>query len=213
MTDRTGRHVKSLNLYAGRAGMRSSVQYDESEKWLPIGDGYELPHQFTVTYVPRSGSADPIGFEIHFEVIDGAPQSREVRILATPGNREVRNADLRAIPVEEITEQVAAQLAVQYRTDEQGNRRRVARFILTEDGQREGITAVRTARRQVRRRVTNEILRQVAEVYRENLAHAPVRAVAEHFDLGSDRTARRWVQQARAAGHLGSAVKGKAGER
>ncbi len=57
------------------------------------------------------------------------------------------------------------------------------------------------------------MLRTVARVYRALMATGrPAQALAELFDV-SDRTARWYIQRARAAGHLGEALSGKAGEK
>lgn len=63
-----------------------------------------------------------------------------------------------------------------------------------------------------RARLDDSLLANVARVYRANLAHAPTVAVRRHFGLASDRTARYWVKVARARGHLGASLWGKAGE-
>lgn len=59
-----------------------------------------------------------------------------------------------------------------------------------------------------RRTMTPDLLRQVAAVYRKNLAsgEAPTVGVASHFSV-AHRTATRWVSEARKAGFLGE-VKG-----
>jgi hypothetical protein len=62
-----------------------------------------------------------------------------------------------------------------------------------------------------RRTVTDELLREVAAIYRREIDHAPTEAVAAH--LGAPiRTARWWVRRARTAGHLGASLWGKPGE-
>lgn len=69
---------------------------------------------------------------------------------------------------------------------------------------------------QRRRRITRELLREVANVYRK--AHSegepPTAAVAQHFTIAYS-TAARWVGEARKAGELGPATgptPGEAGE-
>lgn len=70
------------------------------------------------------------------------------------------------------------------------------------------VRAARTARKVT---VTESMLREVAAVYRANVGDKPTQAVAEHFDK-AHRTAALYVKQAREAGFLGKATKGKAGE-
>ncbi len=69
----------------------------------------------------------------------------------------------------------------------------------------------RAAREGRKRKITDELLREVAEVYRDNLERNPTQAVADRFDK-SHRTAALYVQHARDKGFLGAAIKGKAGE-
>lgn len=62
-----------------------------------------------------------------------------------------------------------------------------------------------------RRTITDELLREVADVYRREINHAPTVAVGKHLGVAM-RTARLYVRRARDAGHLGEAIWGKAGE-
>lgn len=66
---------------------------------------------------------------------------------------------------------------------------------------------------QRRRRVTRDLLTDVAEVYRSayRSGDSPTVAVADHFDV-SHSTAGRWVVAARKEGVLGAATGTKAGE-
>lgn len=66
---------------------------------------------------------------------------------------------------------------------------------------------------QRRRRVTRELLGEVAEVYRatHDKGNPPTQAVAEAFNV-SHSTAGRWVVEARKAGILGPAIGSTAGE-
>ena len=51
------------------------------------------------------------------------------------------------------------------------------------------------------RKVTDELLREVAEVYQSDTLGAPTLAVEDHFDK-PNRTATRWVKLARHRGFL-----------
>ena len=64
-----------------------------------------------------------------------------------------------------------------------------------------------------RPKVTDELLAEVAEVYRDANSHgsAPTQAVADYFQRPRS-TAAKWVQRARAEGFLGPAVERRAGE-
>ena len=190
---------------------RSEIFYRprESGTWVRVGDDREMPGEFVVVFQPRREVDEPI-VEIHFAVIDGVPQCRAVVASAIKGKRELRASDLRALPVEDILENVSAQLAEQLTTGDEGTERRVRR-PLVDEWRRGSISAIRGARRQGRRRVTDDALREVADVYRANLDGNPTDAVRAHLGV-ADRTARLWVRRARDAGFLGESLRGKAGE-
>jgi hypothetical protein len=65
--------------------------------------------------------------------------------------------------------------------------------------------------RSARRKVTDDVLRDVAEVYRREIGKNPTEAVADHLGVAM-RTAGLYVRRARDAGFLGEALRGKAGE-
>ncbi len=60
--------------------------------------------------------------------------------------------------------------------------------------------------------MTDDFLKDVARVYRENVDNNPTMAVAQYTGR-AHRTAALYVKQAREAGFLGAASRGKAGER
>jgi hypothetical protein len=64
------------------------------------------------------------------------------------------------------------------------------------------------------KRISDEFLRQVADVYRYALGRglAPTAAVGEAFNY-SRSTAGRWIVEARRRGLLGPAIRGRAGEK
>jgi hypothetical protein len=77
------------------------------------------------------------------------------------------------------------------------------------NGSRSGHKSRARAARKVN--ITDDVLREVAEVYRANVSDRPTLAVAEHFDKGHSAAAL-YVKRARERGFLGPAAKGKAGE-
>ena len=67
--------------------------------------------------------------------------------------------------------------------------------------------------RATRGRVTDALLREVANTYRANIGRAPTVAVAEAFDV-SYRTAGDYMRQAHDRHYLGESIRrGKASER
>lgn len=75
----------------------------------------------------------------------------------------------------------------------------------------ESSAAVRGLRSRRKRKVDDDLLREVAEVYRANVDRGPTQAVAERFDKATS-TAALYVSLARQHGFLGAAINGKAGE-
>lgn len=144
---------------------------------------------------------------LRFEVIDKIPQCREVRIASVDGGREVRPSDLKAVHVTQMLEEIFAWLSM--RVVEEGDEQITAVEEWDEQAQ---ITAVRdiAAARKGRhvRKVTPELLAEVAQIYRENIAGNPTQAVATAFGV-SKRTASLYVQRAREAGHLPPTTRGK----
>lgn len=169
-----------------------------------VGDRL-LPRRYELEQV--DDTSDEPSVTINFEVIDGVPQCRQVRITAREDGREVRGADCRVPALDDAAEYAAAALALSSVSTVAGVTRAVARA----DAITGTVRQVRAARRDARRRVTDDLLRQVAVVYRGRVTDRPTTAVAEHFHV-AHRTATLYVQRARAAGHLGAAVPGRAGE-
>jgi len=66
-------------------------------------------------------------------------------------------------------------------------------------------------RRESRRHVTDDVLREVAQIYRDNVDGNPTAAVARHTGR-AHRTAALYVQKAREKGFLGPSIGRKAGE-
>lgn len=69
-------------------------------------------------------------------------------------------------------------------------------------------TSVRDARPTVRRKITDALLRDVADIYRNHIAGKPVVAVQLAYGV-PHRTASRYAQLARAAGYLPPTTRGK----
>ena len=195
------------------SGTRSEVHYRprESGTWVRVGDR-EMPAEWVVDYWPRPGIDEPF-VELHFAVIDGAPQLRALVVSAIKGKRELRAADLRRVPIADVLEATAAQIGEQVTTSPNGTEQRVRR-PLVDSWRRGGVAAVRDARRPLRRKITDDLLQQVTETYRANVATGkpPVPEIAKELEV-DERTARLYVRRARDRGFLGQSIPGKAGER
>lgn len=175
---------------------------------VPLGNGdFEVMGRFWLTYRPER---DEPGWRMKIVTVNGVPQCREIAFESSPHGREVRAADLRGLRVEDLLEWATQYGVGRSDVDDDGR----PRFTLSLEDRDSGtnLAAIRKARRERKRKITDGLLREVAEVYRANLGSNPTQAVADHFDR-AHRTAALWVQRAREAGHLGASVPGKAGER
>ena len=171
-----------------------------------VGDDFSLPRAFSLRYQPRG---DEPGWHMQIEVHHGAPRVRRLVFEASDDGREIRSRDLRDVRVEDMLELAAKNAAFRREVDPDGQERMVRQMIDLTSGASLG--AVRAARRGARRKLTPDMLTEVARVYRENIDDKPTQAVADHYDV-EPRTARLYVQRARASGKLGDAIRGKAGE-
>lgn len=161
------------------------------------GTEYEVFHRFALKYKP---TGDEPAWRMVFDASDGVPRCVSFTIEKTESGREIRSVDLR-LSVEDALEMSTRSIA--------------GRSVMPSyEDVRSGATlrAVRSARRTGRRKVTDDLLREVAEIYRREVDSNPSEAIAAHLGI-ADRTARLYVRRARDAGFLGKALRGKAGER
>ncbi len=184
-----------------------SYTFGSSESMVRIGKDRIAPRHFTARW--DDGDPDTPTVTATFEVRDGIPQCREVRITSADAGREVQASDGRKLRIADWLEDALAISAMPYG----GKSGATTRWDAPRptDG-KETVQQVRMVRREARRRITDEMLQEVAEVYRANIGRGPTEAVAARFGK-SHRTAGHYVKQARAAGYLGEAMPGKAGER
>ena len=130
-----------------------------------------------------------------------------MRFESGPGQREVRQADLRATELAALLKLVAG-LAFEVTDDGEGGGV-VRSGVPDSDFYTESLAAVMGARKGVgKRKLTPAFLARVAEIYRANLDDGPTRAVRAAF-MVSERTASDYVQRARRAGLLPPTTPGK----
>jgi len=164
-----------------------------------------MPKTFTANLSEDDDGAPDVA--LTFEVRSGVPECREVNIRATDDGREVKCSGLAGVRVEDILEAALRDLMLDIQIRTAGE---LPDWLDTEPG-RTAVSESRKARVGRKVTVTDELLREVAEVYRANVAGHPTAAVADHFDK-AHRTAALYVKRARGRGFLGAALKGKAGE-
>lgn len=175
--------------------MGLEITWNREDAWVKVGER-ELPTRFALVFRPGRGRDEP-GWMAEFHVRDGIPQCRHIIVSSTENGREVRTSDLRALHVEDLLEGASANVAARRVVDDEGQ----ARMVRDLGDWQTVVKTVRAARRNGRRKVTDEMLREVADVYRANADDDPMNAVAAHFDKAY-RTARLYVKHARDRGLL-----------
>lgn len=183
------------------------MQIRSSDEWVVVGE-HQLPTAYAIGYTPSAG-VDAPAWEVEYAVEAGVPRCIAVTVRANEGGREVQSADLRALRLDDLAEDAATNVARRQVQTDAGEVAWVHDLRRFRDVRAE----VGAARRGSRLAITDELLRTVADVYREHLDDRPTEVVRRHLDLGSDRTARLYVKRARDRGFLGKAIPGKAGER
>lgn len=151
-------------------------------------DGHDGPNQFC-----------------RVEIRDDIPCLVELGWRARENQSEIKQQHLRDTQVSAILDVLYAMTVVEIRDgrpvlnlgDEGSEQDRKIRDFLFEQRLGKGKTAI-----------TTERLKQVASVYRDNIAHAPTQAVGRTFGL-KPRMASKLVQEARDRGFLPPTTQGK----
>jgi hypothetical protein len=164
---------------------------DGFDGYLRVGDRM-VPAHVDVHF--ESDGVQP-SLDLHLVVVNGVPTCRELRILSTPGGREVKALDLAAVTLREWVEEVYALFALEV-VDSQAGFVRAA--MATSDA--DHVDAVRAFQRARKgkgaRKITRAFLEGVAEVYRKNLSGNPTEAVGREYGVAR-RTAAGYVEKAR----------------
>lgn len=180
------------------------MTYDLAGEKTRWGD-LVVPDEIAVVF---PGARNEPRVEMKLGVVGGVPSCLDLRLIAKEGAAGVRSTDLRRVTLENWIEDLFAVASMEVRDEKQDDSGYSASLGLPDvEG---AIKAVRTARRGARRKLTDDVLREVAEVYRANAAKAPTQSVADHFGV-SHRTAAFYVQRARTAGTLPETTRGKKG--
>lgn len=139
----------------------------------------------------RHGQGEPDMF-VKVAVRDGSPEVVELSFISQPGQREVRQKHLRTVDLHALATELYAVEVSDWDDDVPLNdyaQRLAAKFIERQRLPREY------------RVIDDDLLKQVARVYRENIRRAPTKAVAKRFGL-KERMASSYVQRARRKGFL-----------
>lgn len=180
------------------------------------GDGWQLRVAETYAVVEDYWVPDKLEITIHgsdgqpevyarVEIREGAPACTALHFTSADDQREVRQADLRAVEVNSIVTDLVAGFS--FRVDPSSSE-----VAVPEVDTAAYENAVRFIERQRRgpglRDVTPQLLERVAEIYRANIDARPTQAVARAFNVKS-RMASEYVQRARARGLLPATKPGR----
>lgn len=195
--------------------MRVTIVQEGIQKPVKVGDRL-LPQKFSLE---TQNDDDQPDLRIDIEMRDGVAECRAVHVASVADGREVQVRDLRSVKIQDLVEYAASYVAGPLpTTNAEGTITvRLLSHIDTADLQRT-VRLLRSARSTTRQTLTDEVLRQVASIYRNHPGRDKAQAVAEQFKK-EPRTARMYLQTARqridpdtGQPFLGAAIRGKAGE-
>ncbi|MDG5483341.1 hypothetical protein [Mycolicibacterium gadium] len=165
------------------------VEWQTSTEHVDLG-GVEVPAWITER---RIGVGGP-DLVVTVAIREGSPDVTQVSFESNAEQSEVRQKHLRALDVDRIAVDLYAAFVAEFGENP------------TADARDRAMRAAEKVIEQQRlprdyRILTDDVLRKVAEVYRENIKRGPTKAVAKHFGV-KDRMASTYVDRARKAGHL-----------
>jgi hypothetical protein len=163
-------------------------------------------------HMPEWVELEACGFDepdvcLRIELRDGIPRLVDLRFRAGPNSREVMAKDLRDHDLSGFVETFYGGLVI--RVDRGDGKTIVRQFLDPETQFSRQIHNFLRQRRSGKRRITGDFLARVAEVYRNNIDHAPTEAVAKTFGV-KHRQATDYVKQARDRGWLPPTKQGRA---
>jgi hypothetical protein len=184
----TGRRVlrHDVTLPFGYAVYFSELSDDDDPLVVELGStGVYVPR---TVYVEFSRDQDAVVRLMRIEVREGIPGCVELIFRAGPYGRSLRPADLAGIDLDGWVEDVLCECTWHIGAD--GG-------WVSRPGTVEGRTAIHAAAQPtVRRSITPELLREVADIYRANIDGKPIEAVCSALGL-EYRTAARYVELCR----------------
>lgn len=163
-------------------------------------------------HMPEWVELEAYGFDepdvcLRIELRDGIPRLVDLRFRAGPNSREVMAKDVRDQDLSGFVEVFYGGLVI--RVDRGDGKTVVRQFIDPETQFSRQIHDFLRQRRSGKRRITGDFLARVAEVYRNNIDHAPTEAVSRTFGV-KHRQATDYVKQARDRGLLPQTKQGRA---
>jgi hypothetical protein len=182
---------------AKHGGVVGWVMWDELGTFTEV-DGVFVPSEF---YLRCPGDPDEGQPSLQFDygIRNGAPVCTAIRLESKTEGREVLPKDVEIVRRKLSNWNEVAITTVMRQSAES------APPLLERSAARR---AYRDGRTRTRRKITDELLTEVAALYRDNIDNGPWRVIAERYEV-SETTAGRYVLLARKAGLLPQTDPGK----
>jgi hypothetical protein len=183
-----------------RLGPDETEVYGDETSGATVRHSGEYVHVAADLYLPIWLEFSAVGLDSpdrfgRIELRDDRPEIVAMSWSSGPGQREIKQKDLRENLIPELLELYRLYTM---RIAAEGDSETGERTIVLVPGQRAEMVSLRAPGHRV---ITDEFLASVADVYRRNIAHAPTQAVARTFGV-KPRMASKYVDKARSAGLL-----------
>jgi len=184
-----------------------TIGYAEADMWMDnlvrVGDRL-LPKRIDVV-LPGGGGQPRLTARL--ELVNKVPMCREITFTSAEGGREVRQTDLRNISINDMVEGIYAGFSQKITREENGVIMAVeAAGDIAYNEAMKDIAATRKGRGA--RKIDDQFLAEVAEVYRAHLNDKPTQAVQRAFNVGPSMAAD-YVSRARRLGLLPATTPGR----
>jgi hypothetical protein len=177
------------------------VVYDMFQDFVKV-EGVYVPAEY---HLRCPGGAEQPSLLITFQARDGAPACTAVNIESKTEGRQVLPKDFEVIRRKLNGWSEVAFKRVMHTARQSGGERAIGFGAIDPAVARKAYNA---AQKRTRTKVTDKLLKEVAELYRDNINDGPWRVIAERFGV-SESTAGRYVLLARKARHLPPTKSGK----
>ncbi|MFI9505618.1 hypothetical protein [Nocardia sp. NPDC052566] len=195
-----------------RKRIGEDVEIEQDNLDLHISGEYELVEdRWLPTFFEVVGhGTDTPSWYARIELRDGIPELVDFGLKSLPGQRGIKQKDLRDASVAAAVEMLYPAFVLMVDQQAIGHSPEPVGTTGTDSAAYHATRRFVEQRRASagKRRVTDELLRRVAEVYRENIDHAPTAAVGRIFGVKT-RMASTYVQKARERGYLPKTQPGK----
>ncbi len=168
--------------------------------FFELAGGVLFPEAVDIAAKPKGRDGPYV--KLRLEIDAGNVVCSSLEIKRVPGGGPVDTSTVHGIPIKPLVDAAVVWESANARAIvdiEGGVRGADGKYLFNRDDTHDTEKNARALRRQ--RSVTDELLREVADVYLADTFGAPTLAVEDHFNT-SNRTATRWVKLARQRGFL-----------